>query len=111
MISEEIIKRFEQCESVKSIAHNVGCSWNRVVKILSTNGCVINDTHAQILDLFNRGMSADEISLQMDLNLKTVKAYLPGTRGCVYKENLSANAERIRKSRSKKGGYSIKKEP
>lgn len=102
MISEEIIKRFNQCESVKSIAHNVGCSWNRVVKILSTNGYVVNDTHAQILDLFSRGMSADEISQQMALNVKTIKSYLPASRGCVYKENLSKNAEQIKKSRSKK---------
>lgn len=101
MITEEIIKRFEQCESVKSISRDVGCSWNRVVKILSTNGFIINDTHAQILDLFNLGLSTDAIAQQMDLNIKTVKSYLPGCRECVYGENLTKNAKRIVKCRNK----------
>lgn len=102
MTSKEICERFEQGDSVKSISKNIGCSWNRVVKILSTNGYVVNNTHKQILDLFERGLPTEKIAAQMNLNIKTVQSYLPGVRGCVYGENQSKNAERIKKHRNKK---------
>ena len=73
----------------------------RVVKVLSSNNIIINDTHREILLLYEKGTSVGELAKSPGLNIKTVKAYLPAVRP-VYGEDLSANAERRKKCRNKK---------
>lgn len=102
MMSDEIVEKFKKGESVKSIAKNLSCSWNRVVKILSTKGYIINNTHEQILNLHEKGLAANEIADQLSLSVKTAQAYLPGIRGCIYNENISKNAENIQRMRKKR---------
>ena len=101
LIDEEILKAFNKSGSVSGAAKEVRCSWNRVVKSLSSSGIVINDTHEIILDLCESGMTPDQIAKQLGINIKTVQAYLPRVRP-VYGENLSDTAKRIRKCREKK---------
>lgn len=59
---DEIISCYEQTLSIRETAKRVNCSWNRVVKILSSNGIIINDTHKMILDLYDKGKTLDEIA-------------------------------------------------
>lgn len=101
MIDEEILKAFNKSSSVKGTAEEIGCSWNRVIKSLSSSGIVINDTHEIVLDLYESGMTPDQIAKQVGINIKTVQAYLPRTRP-VYGEGRSKNAEKIKKWRGKK---------
>lgn len=101
MIDEEILKVFNKSGSVKGTAEEIGCSWNRVIKSLSSSGIVINDTHEIVLDLYKSGMTPDQIAKQVGINIKTVQAYLPRTRP-VYGEGRSKNAEKIKKWRDKK---------
>ena len=101
MIDEELLKAFNKSGSVKGTAEEIGCSWNRVIKSLSSSGIVINDTHEIVLDLYKSGMTPDQIAKQVGINIKTVQAYLPRVRP-TYGENRSKNAEKIRKWRDKK---------
>lgn len=101
MIDREILDAFNNAGSVRGAAEKTGYSWNRVVKSLSSSGIVINDTHEIILDLCESGMTPDQISKQLGINIKTVQAYIPRVRP-VYGENLSDTAKRIRKCREKK---------
>lgn len=97
---EKILESYKILQSVKGTAKDTGYSWNRVVKALSSNGYILSETHAEILNKFKAGKSADEIAKEMSLNEKTVQAYIPRIRP-VYNENMSVNALRIKQSREK----------
>lgn len=101
VLDEKILRAFDKSGSVREAAKEIGCSWNRVVKSLSSSGVVINDTHGMILELLDTGMSAQDIARQLSLNVKTVEAYLPRVRP-VYGENRSKNATKINEWRTKK---------
>ena len=101
MIDEEILKAFNKSGSVKGAAEEIGCSWNRVIKSLSSSGVLINDTHEIILDLRDAGMTPDQIAKQVGISIKTVQAYLPRVRP-VYGENRSKNAIKINEWRNKR---------
>ena len=99
-IDKEIKELYEEFSSVKAVSRKIGYSWNRVVKSLSTSGVVINQTHALILNYYEKGLSPSEIANQMEINVKTVQAYLPRVRP-VYGEDLSKNALKIKRWRNK----------
>lgn len=95
-----IIKTYDSLQSVRATAKNTGYSWNRVLKALSSNGYILSETHAEILNKYENGRSVEEIAREMSLNPKTVQAYIPRQRPS-YGEDMSVNALRIRKSREK----------
>lgn len=97
---QHIISAWYLHHSVNRIAKDYNISWNRVVKTLSSNGIVCNETHRLILDLYNKGFDAKLIAKLLPISEKTVEAYLPRSRP-VYGENLSRNAINIRKCRNK----------
>ncbi len=99
-IINEILCDFEQTKNFKETAQRVGCGWQRVVKVLSTYGVVINDSHAKIMDLYRQGKNAEDIAKEVGRSVKTVQAYLPAQRP-FYGVNLSENAVAIKKSRVK----------
>lgn len=101
MVDENILKAFNKSGSIKGTAVETGCSWNRVIKSLSSCGIVINDTHRMILDMHDTGMSPQEIAQQLNLNIKTVQAYLPRVRP-VYGENKSKNAIKLEQWRNRR---------
>jgi DNA-binding NarL/FixJ family response regulator len=100
-IIDDIIDTFHETNSVKATAQHNHCSWNRVLKVLSTNGIIVNETHAIILDLYEKGMTVEQIAKQVDYNEKTVKSYLPSVRP-YYGVNQSVNAKRIKKYRNRR---------
>lgn len=99
-IDEQILNLYNEFGSVKAVSKRTGYSWNRIVKSLSSNGVVINATHALILQYQETGLSQLEISKQMEISVKTVQAYLHRVRP-VYGEKLSKNALKIRRWRNK----------
>lgn len=78
-----------------------GYNWQQIAKVLSTYGIVANDTHEIILNLYDRGKNAKEISEITGYAETTVHAYLPRVRPA-YNENISENAKRIKKYRQNK---------
>ena len=99
-LDEKILELYDEFGSIKAVSKRTRCSWNRVVKSLSTSGVVINPTHALILQYYEKGLSPSEIANQMEINVKTVQAYLPRVRP-VYGGNLSKNALKIKRWRGK----------
>lgn len=102
-IDKDIYDSYRSLGSIKKTAKHVRCSWNRVIKSLSSSGEVINDTHKIILDLYESGMTSEQIAKQVGISAKTVQAYLPRVRP-VYGENRSKNAVKINVWRAKQKG-------
>ena len=106
--TEEILAAYRETPTINAVRKITGYSWQKIVKTLSSGGVIINETHALILDLYEKGVSPEEISKTVGYTKKTIMAYLPRFRP-VYNENQSKNALRIKKCRSKKENkYSIK---
>ena len=95
------LEAFDKTQSVKTTAKEVGCGWQRVLKILSSNGIFVNDVHATILELYANGKTAEERTKQIGYSLKTVQVYIPAKRP-YYNVNPSDNAKRIKHCREKK---------
>lgn len=100
-IVEKILEIYEETQSVNATLKECKCSWNRVVKILSSNGVIVNDIHLTIMGLHEKGLNAKEISEQTGYNIKTVQAYLPAVRP-IYKYHQSENARKIAQIRAKR---------
>lgn len=98
---KEICMTYDKIGSVKGTAKQLGISWNRILKVLSSNGYVLNDKHERILELHSQGKSAQEISTVVKLSIKTVQAYIPAQRP-FYKYNQSKNAQNIARWRANK---------
>lgn len=101
MTTKEIEEIYLDSGSVKKTAAKCHCSWNKVVKTLSTANYILNETHSHILNLQSQGLSVQEIAEQIGYSEKTVQAYLPRVRP-IYNENLSGNAIRIKAFRERK---------
>ena len=102
IIVEDILIKYNETLSVKATAKACKCSWQRAIKILSSNGVMVNDIHGLILKLHKDGKTVSEISEQTGYSPKVIQAYLPAVRP-YYNVNPSDNAKRIRKSRQRKG--------
>lgn len=96
-----IINTYDSLQSVRATSKNTGYSWNKVVKTLSSNGYVLSETHAEIMNKYENGRSVEEIAKEIGINVKTVQAYIPRKRP-VYNEDMSDNALKIKKCRERK---------
>ena len=101
MPTQKILEAYKESQTLNGIHKITGYNWQRIAKTLSTEGIVVNETQALIIDLHYRGKSADEISAITGFAMSTVMAYLPRVRP-PYLENRSKNAMRIEKYRRKK---------
>ncbi len=101
MIIDEILRTFNKTQSIRATAAETGCSWQRVVKILSSNSVIINETHEIILKMQKEGKTKAEIAKATGCSEKTVNAYLPAVRP-YYNVSPSDNAIRIKKCRNKR---------
>lgn len=99
-IDAQILELYDELGSIKAVSKRIRCSWNRIVKSLSTSGVIINQTHALIIEYHGKGLTPFQIANQMEISVKTVQAYLPRVRP-VYGENLSKNALKIKRWRGK----------
>lgn len=99
--TEKILEAYNECQTITGIHKITGYNWQRVAKILSTAGIIVNDTQALILDLYEKGKTIDEISKSTGFSRSTVFSYLPRSRPA-YMENRSKNALRIERCRKNK---------
>jgi predicted DNA-binding protein YlxM (UPF0122 family) len=87
--------------SIKGVSKLTGYSNDKIIKELSTLGIVINDTHKDIMELYNKDLSVIEIANRLKISPKVVRRYLPRVRP-EYNVNPSKNALAIKKYRQKK---------
>ncbi len=101
MIIDDVLNTYKKTQSIRQTAMETGCSWQRVVKILSSNGIVVSESHDIILKMHEKGKSPGEIATQIGYSEKVVKAYLPKKRP-YYGVDISENAKRIKRCRKNK---------
>lgn len=63
--------------TIYAIRKATGYSAIRIAKAITSAGIIINDTQIKILDMYNNGMSVDEITKAIGLTRSTVFSYLP----------------------------------
>ena len=108
-IIEEYFKAVEDClkkrnnsdNSLRSIADEFGISHLKVRKILITTGMYSTEKSRMIKELKEKGKSNIEIMRITGLSRASVNSYLPYTKIVYNAEELSTNAERIRKYRER----------
>ena len=61
-IDAQILELYDELGSIKAVSKRIRCSWNRIVKSLSTSGVVINPTHALILEYYEKGLTPFQIA-------------------------------------------------
>ena len=98
---DDILAAWKRYGTVKSVSLNLGISYNKVLKALSTKGIIISPTHKKILDFYNQGKTTAEIADLLKMNEKVVKSYIPRTRP-QYNVNQSENALKIKNWRESK---------
>lgn len=90
----DILKTWQRYKTVKSVSRELGISYQRVLKGLSTKGVIINDTHSKIIELTSQGKTTEEIANILHMNKSTIECYLPRSRP-EYGFNQSENAKKL----------------
>ena len=101
MIIDDVLSTYKETQSIRQTSKETKCSWQRVVKILASNGIVVNETHEMILRLHEEGKTPGEIAKQVGYSEKVIRAYLPKKRP-YYGVNISENAKKIKQCRENK---------
>ena len=96
-----ILEAWNTQGSIKGVVKLTGFSNDKVIKELSTMGIIINNTHREIIEHYNNGLSVEEIADRLKLSTKVIGRYLPRTRP-LYNVNPSENALRIKECRRRK---------
>lgn len=78
---EELYKRvseaYAETKSIKKTAKVLSLSEEKTRKILFTTKDYTCNTHEKVMDLLRKGMSLDEISKEIKLSRRKIRAYLP----------------------------------
>ena len=74
-----IVEEYLKCGSVKKTSETVGTSLVRAQRVLITEGLWHSATSDAVGELYEQGMTAEEISEKLFISVKTVQAYLPYT--------------------------------
>lgn len=90
---EEMKRMYMKDHNVSAVARRFGLDPQRVIKILSSEGIVINMRHKRILDLRAAGSSVEDIAKWLHISPRTVQKYLPAEKpyyiyklwNCMYK--------------------------
>ena len=101
------LKTIDKKGEIKSIAAELDIAPHKARKLLITAGIRDGEEYyssprcSQIMPLFNEGKSISEIMSITGLNRTSVCCYLPYTKGIYKAREVSADAERIRRYRSR----------
>lgn len=108
MNEDQILRMYDQGESLQRISRTTGICKATVRRILITHGVELRDCPraAAIAVMQLRGLTVEQIAEALGISAKTVRAYLPYTRGTYINSDKTTNAQRIAACRARK----IKKE-
>lgn len=109
MEKDDIINMYRQTGSIRATSASSGIGHQAVRRVLIEAGEFTSPRAEQIIELYERGMSPDEICAELSLTRSCVFSYLPYTRGAHLFGPRSINAQRIEKCRRKKADQSKNK--
>lgn len=104
MDRDEIIHRYEQGQSIKSIAAQAEVCYTVIRRVLITAGIPLRDCprSQSIIDMLAKGCSVEAVAAAHHVTPRTVKDYLPYTKCAYAVDPQSENAKRIERCRSRK---------
>lgn len=76
-IIDIICQEYNETKSVKKVAERLNIPKSRVVKVLSTEGYILNYKHGQIMEMHQNDEPVEKIAEKVHLSVRTVKEYLP----------------------------------
>jgi len=99
----QIIRLYDQGESIRRISSVTGICTATIRRILITHGVTLRGCPQAdaIASLHCQGMDVQQIADALKITPKTVRAYLPYTKG-TYVGDKSTNAQRIAACRARK---------
>jgi predicted DNA-binding protein YlxM (UPF0122 family) len=95
----EIIETYYKTGSMKETAKICSVNWQKVRKILITEGLFESDLSKDINKHYTEGWKVSDIAHKFNISEKAVNNYLPYSKGVYNRDDMSVNAIRIRKSR------------
>ena len=99
---ETVSAVYAEKQELKATALALELPPQKVKKLLITHGDIHYPETDQIIEMQQRGMSLSEIAKRLGMSTKTVNTYLPYSK-VVYKlDDISQNAERVKKYQQRK---------
>ena len=98
---QDVIDLYKKQKEITEVSKITGLSYNKVRKILITNGVWTNDIVEKIKVMRENGVSDSDIMQSLNMTQKTFNNYIPYSKS-VYSFNMSENARRIAECRNKK---------
>lgn len=98
---KEITKLYSENNSILETAKATGISTVKVRKILITEGLWESATSIKIGQLLEQGLTTEEIAQKLYMSAKNVQAYMPYERGLYNGEEITREAIRASKYRSR----------
>lgn len=74
--TEVILDAYKKVPTITGIRKIIGYSWQKIAKTLSSEGIIVNDSQALILELHEKGMTPEEISKMVGYNEKNSNGIL-----------------------------------
>lgn len=102
MDKESVLQKYGKYKSIKRTAQECGVSEQVVKRILISEGICPSDRSAEVMSMYEQGMSVDEIADRLKIRPHSVISYLPYRKCCYAVGEPTANAKRIRKHRENK---------
>lgn len=99
---DDIIKVYQEKESIKATARELEVSEGVVRKALITKGAYVSPLYEQIAELVKAGYSLNQIAEILEVSPSCVNANYPYVRGTYLDTDKSPNAIAIRKWRERK---------
>lgn len=79
----DVVETYRSLGSIRATAKELGISHHITRKALVTAGILVTDRTKQIMDLYRKGMSVQEIAAHLKCSENTVHTHIPYTR-CTY---------------------------
>lgn len=100
-MQDRIINTYNTLESLNATAKACGVSVKTALKVLCSAG-VYPSEQAERVNRLTETLNVDEIANKLNITPKTVRAYLPYTKGTYLTEDKTVNAQRIAACRKRK---------
>ena len=100
-MKERVLIIYDALMSINATAKVLGVSGKTVMKVLVSNG-VYPTEQAELANRLAKTLTVEEIANRLTITPKTVRAYLPYTKGTYLTSDKSPNARRIASCRARK---------
>lgn len=93
-MEDKILTTYDALKSVNATAKAAGVSVKTALKVLISNG-IYPTPQSELVSLLASTLPVDEIANRLSITPKTVRTYLPYTKGTYLTDHKSLNAQRI----------------